>query len=866
MKKTMGYFMQPPRHEDVVDAKVIQPTPILSQPAKLPPEPAPVLSQPAAVQFQEPPTLRIPATIVQQPTPALSSPMANAADTLQTVPVLSQRMPVNDGKVKTDFVPLLPANLDFQVAPPLRKPDVIDLESAPKLSVPAVIEMQAAPKLSTTASIAFEPAPTLRVPNVIPFQEAPPLRTTASIPFQEAPILRTTATIEFQSAPALRTPSVIPFQSASTIHLPREVVVSGSDPHMGIPGDILNPDFDQTKHVDDISGSVLISPFTGSDVKHSDIISANTKSRPGSVGHTLNDIGTTIKGMLSNIDIPAQAVITIPSMGGMAPIPLPLDIDINTHGGKINAKIDIHAKQAATTIAQAGITYGKQKAQAVLTSGLNVLTGGLATPTIPFNPTGKLSAPNQSSSGILAPEAQAAPYPANKVKIPDFYVNAKDPAFPYNSDARVKQQVDSEVAALDLDKKLNKNKYNENSQAGLFQHLAQSDKPQQSFADALKKYNSDYNPTAGGHKKDFDIENNQFRDVATLSEVIQANPVDEAQQTHLAVAKRAATTSSLAAINAKQDIEKQNRYSDVVGAEGRLSKPDASDLRKLNDPTTGSRYSKQVSLTNLFSPPDMSLSGEQTPSVAVSSLPSDVIITAFENPSATIASTKRGVVEKNGFFSTRASSKSPATFIDSTPSDDETYVPLIFTDMRPLAGSQYRSVFFRPFITGLSEEYSPAWNLQNYFGRVDKVATYQSTDRTINLSFKVVCFEPADLETNYQKLAWLTSMVYPQYDGSKYQAGPVIKMRVGDVINAVGGNGVQGISGIITSLNYSYDDSTWELLNGRRLPKNVEVSLGFHVLHEYAVGRVGDKFGGIGNGQVDITRIKSAFGKSYLGN
>jgi hypothetical protein len=209
-------------------------------------------------------------------------------------------------------------------------------------------------------------------------------------------------------------------------------------------------------------------------------------------------------------------------------------------------------------------------------------------------------------------------------------------------------------------------------------------------------------------------------------------------------------------------------------------------------------------------------------------------------------------------------------------------MPLVFTDLRALQGKHYRSVYFRPFIKSLSEELSPQWNMQSFFGRVDAVATYKSTDRKINLAFKVVAFAPEDLETMYQKIGWLTSMVYPQYQSSVYYAGPVIRMRVGDIINAVGKEGNRGVPGVITSLNFNYDQSTWELLNGRRVPREIDVSMGFHVLHEYPIGlyhnlgqnesdlsfggiRVGgDKQGSSETSYINIDRFRAIFGRDYL--
>jgi len=179
--------------------------------------------------------------------------------------------------------------------------------------------------------------------------------------------------------------------------------------------------------------------------------------------------------------------------------------------------------------------------------------------------------------------------------------------------------------------------------------------------------------------------------------------------------------------------------------------------------------------------------------------------------------------------------------------DDSVYVPLCFTDLRPV-GDVFRTVYFRPIITSLAESLSPQWNEQQYYGRVDPVATYQSTKRTVSLSFQLVAFGPEDVRTIYQKLHWLSSMVYPEYDNNLvYKSGPVIRMRVGDVINAAGNIAGKGLPGILTSLDYDYSDKLWELNKTYKLPRSVDVSLSFTVLHDVPIGRGTEgKFGGIG--------------------
>jgi hypothetical protein len=228
----------------------------------------------------------------------------------------------------------------------------------------------------------------------------------------------------------------------------------------------------------------------------------------------------------------------------------------------------------------------------------------------------------------------------------------------------------------------------------------------------------------------------------------------------------------------------------------------------------------------------------------------DLVKSSFSNG---IVPAKFAEDNKFGFITSRRGED-----IRNKIDDDKAYVPVSFTDLRPV-GSTFRTIYIRPFITSLSEEFSPEWNKSQYFGRVDPVVTYQSTTRTINMSFMLVAFGPEDVRTIWQKLHWLSSMVYPEYDKNlMYKSGPVVRMRVGDVISATGPEGAIGLPGIIDSLNFDYTESLWELKKTFKVPRNIAVSLSFTVLHDAPVGRGKEgRFGGFGN--VDDSGFQNPF-------
>jgi hypothetical protein len=763
---TIGQFMQPKNHSDIVDPKAVTPPPPLSVPAAIPFEPAPVLSTPMAVQ--------------NGPNPLPPAPSGPSPLPIMAAPPLST-----------------PAVIPFEPAPTLSTPAVIPFEPAPALSVPAVMPFQDAPILSSVSGIAPAPPST---PGPVFYED-----TVDPAAVQQISVLSTTATLPNQPTP-----------NPDLIHPP-----TAANP---IPFSGAMPDVHPGRQVVDY----------GDQVRHEDIVIASTLPTPGFATKEWNGLVNDIKGMLTNIDIRNQAVVSIPGVG-----PLPLDLDINTHGGKINLKFDPHLREAGRRAAGAAISYGKSKAQAAINSGVRALLGGSSHTAV--TPSGFLgdrglqppgaspadSIPSPSTGKVGVPDA-----PPLSVKIPNLSVSAVNEEVPYNKDARERAQ------ELQQDQ----------GRAG------------RSLREDFNKYND-----------------------RSKSEDVLAPPKTEIAIWYRSQAKNKTQVSG------ENDRSAENRYYDTNDEGTKKASentPTPMGLRYLNNPDTNPTSIKKTALSDLWLPSQSGLThiGEFRPAPLPSiEIKSDPLIPAAESQSARIATTN-GSSETNGFFSAKSKA---SEYSKSVPSDEDSYVPLVFTDLRPLTdatagGGTFRSVYFRPFIKNLSETFSPQWNMQNYFNRVDKVATYQSTSRTLNLTFKIVSFSPEDLQTNYQKLMWLTSMVYPQYEGvsMRYFAGPVVKLRIGDLIDTVGRDGLRGVPGVITSLNFSYEDAVWELLPNRKLPRNVDVSIGFQVLHEFPIGLIkgsNNPFGGIEitpneNKSTDNTsvvssrRFRASFGNDYLNN
>jgi hypothetical protein len=126
---------------------------------------------------------------------------------------------------------------------------------------------------------------------------------------------------------------------------------------------------------------------------------------------------------------------------------------------------------------------------------------------------------------------------------------------------------------------------------------------------------------------------------------------------------------------------------------------------------------------------------------------------------------------------------------------DTYYMPFYFHDLRT-----NEIISFHAFIDNISDSFSADYTETEGYGRIGKVYTYKNTNRTINLSFKVVSVNGNDFDEMWLKLNKILMMLYPQYTlgrtlntgAQKFiqpfsqlpGASPMIRLRVGDLIKS----------------------------------------------------------------------------------
>jgi len=164
--------------------------------------------------------------------------------------------------------------------------------------------------------------------------------------------------------------------------------------------------------------------------------------------------------------------------------------------------------------------------------------------------------------------------------------------------------------------------------------------------------------------------------------------------------------------------------------------------------------------------------------------------------------------------------------------DDKDFITLKFHSVEKKA-----SVSFRATLSGLTETFSPSWQPNKFIGNPFNFYTYDSIERSVTFTFKVYSNNGNEHISMWERLSFLSSLVYSQGYGSsgiKYTIPPFIRFTLGNMYKAK--------DAFIESMTYTVpDEGNWETglyqaniskkitedtaLKNYKLPKIVEVAI-----------------------------------------
>jgi hypothetical protein len=140
------------------------------------------------------------------------------------------------------------------------------------------------------------------------------------------------------------------------------------------------------------------------------------------------------------------------------------------------------------------------------------------------------------------------------------------------------------------------------------------------------------------------------------------------------------------------------------------------------------------------------------------------------------------------------------------------------------------AVFFRAFLSGISDNHQASIGTYKYAGRGENFYTYQGVERSIGFSFKVAPQSVEEQRPLYRKLNYLISQVYPDYSNKTgIMRAPLMRITIGDYFYR--------LAGLLESVSITIDDNVpWEIdsnENLKQLPHVVNVQCSFKPIQDF---------------------------------
>ena len=139
-----------------------------------------------------------------------------------------------------------------------------------------------------------------------------------------------------------------------------------------------------------------------------------------------------------------------------------------------------------------------------------------------------------------------------------------------------------------------------------------------------------------------------------------------------------------------------------------------------------------------------------------------------------------------------------------------------------------RYLYFRGYVTGITENLSPSWTTTEYVGRSEPVYSYQRAERDISFNLAVYPQNFEDEQAMYRKINRLSSLVYPDYIPSK---SSLLRMKppFTEMYMAHIGTQKKGQFGYIKSLSYTVNESgDWNAF--QNLPRVFSIAISYQIV------------------------------------
>jgi len=139
-------------------------------------------------------------------------------------------------------------------------------------------------------------------------------------------------------------------------------------------------------------------------------------------------------------------------------------------------------------------------------------------------------------------------------------------------------------------------------------------------------------------------------------------------------------------------------------------------------------------------------------------------------------------------------------------------------------------IYFRGYVTGITENVNPSWSPTNYVGRSEPVYLYERAERDLSFNLRVYPANNKQFKKMYEKINYLTSLVYPEYLPELDKAAAVrMKAPFTELYMGHIGSRVKGQFGFIKSITYTINETgDWDAVTN--LPRLFDVAITYQIL------------------------------------
>tara|TARA_Y100000310_G_scaffold61416_1_gene56686 strand:+ start:2649 stop:4475 length:1827 start_codon:yes stop_codon:yes gene_type:complete len=141
-------------------------------------------------------------------------------------------------------------------------------------------------------------------------------------------------------------------------------------------------------------------------------------------------------------------------------------------------------------------------------------------------------------------------------------------------------------------------------------------------------------------------------------------------------------------------------------------------------------------------------------------------------------------------------------------------------------------IYFRGYVTGITENVNPSFSSTNYIGRSEPVYLYQRAERDLSFNLRVYPNNQNHFKKMYTKINRLTSLAYPEYLPEKNNESLVrMKAPFTELYMAHIGERSSGQFGFIKSITYTVNESgDWDMQT--TLPRLFDIAITYQILNK----------------------------------